>query len=60
MMGEWPELINNPQMEIMDSIHGDNFTQYKIKFEWFKNEKTGAYLLIPDAKGIKPAVITVF
>lgn len=60
IMGEWPALINNPQMEVIDSIHRDNFMQYKIKFEWIKNEKTHAYLLIPDVKGTKPAVITVY
>lgn len=60
LMGSWPPLIHNPEMEIIEYTHRENFTQYKIKFEWIKGEKTTAYLLVPDAKGRKPAVVTVF
>lgn len=60
MMGQWPPLIKKPEMEIIETTKRDNFTQYHISFEWRRNEKTSAYLLIPETEGKKPAVITVF
>ena len=60
MMGKWPPLINNQKLEYIETIHRENFTQHHIRFYWTPNEQTDGYLLIPDGKGIKPAVITVF
>ena len=62
MMGRWPPLILHPSVEIMSSIHRDNFTQYSIRFNWRPDETTDAYLLIPDdsTSKKKPAVVSVF
>lgn len=60
MMGEWPPLIKNQKMEVLETTQKDGFTQYRIRFYWLPDEKTEGYLLIPDAKGKKPAVITVY
>jgi hypothetical protein len=60
MMGEWPPLIKNQKMEVLETVHKDGFTQHKIRFLWIPDEKTEGYLLIPDRKGKKPAVITVY
>ncbi len=60
MMGEWPSLIKNQKVEILETIHRENFTQHHIRFYWTPNEQTLGYLLIPDGKGEKPAVITVY
>lgn len=60
MMGEWPPLLTDQQMQFLDSTRRDGFTQYKIRFYWTPNEQTNGYLLIPDGKGKNPAVITVF
>ncbi len=60
MMGEWPELIKDQELEFLDSVKRENFTQYKVSFNWLPNEKTEGYLLIPNGEGSKPAVITVF
>ncbi len=60
MMGPWPELISKPPVEIIETIHRENFTQYRIRFNWRKDEQTEGYVLVPDKKGKKPAVITVF
>ncbi|MGB4398102.1 MAG: prolyl oligopeptidase family serine peptidase [Daejeonella sp.] len=59
-MGIWPDLIKNQKIEIIDSSRRDGFTQYRIRFYWMPNEKTDAYLLIPDREGKKPAVVTVY
>jgi dienelactone hydrolase len=60
MMGEWPPIIKNQEIEILETIHRENFTQHRIRFYWTPNEQTEGYLLIPDSKGKKPAVITVY
>lgn len=60
MLGHWPALILNPEVEILDSIHLENFTRYHIRFNWRADEETAAYLFAPDGEGKKPAVISVF
>ena len=60
MMGKWPPFIKKQKMEVLETIRRENFTQYHIRFNWTPTEKTTAYLLVPDGKGKKPAVITTF
>lgn len=60
MLGEWPELIKDQKLDFLDSVKRENFTQYKVSFSWLPDEKTEGYLLVPNGKGKKPAVITVF
>ena len=60
MMGVWPPLIEDQEVEIFETTHRENFTQYRIRFYWTPNEKTEGYLLIPDVEGKKPAVVTVY
>ncbi|MEO5648801.1 MAG: alpha/beta hydrolase family protein, partial [Ginsengibacter sp.] len=60
LMGEWPPLLKDQEMKMLDSIHREGFTQYRVEFYWTPHEKTQGYLLIPDNKGKNPAVITVY
>jgi len=60
MMGQWPPLIENQEIEIVGSIKKDGFTQHRIRFKWLPDEITEGYLLIPDGEGKRPAVITVY
>ena len=60
MMGPWPDLITKPKLEIIETTHRENFNQYHIRFAWRRDEETEGYVLVPDSKGKKPAVITVF
>jgi dienelactone hydrolase len=60
MMGEWPPFLKDQKMKLIDTVKRDGFTQFRIRFKWMPNEETEGYLLVPDAKGKKPAVITVF
>lgn len=60
LMGKWPALITDQKLEYLDSIRRDGFTQYKIRFSWVPGQKTNGYLMVPDGKGKKPAVITVY
>lgn len=60
LLGKWPPLITDPDVEFLESKHRDNFTQHRIRFAWTPNEKTTGYLLIPDGDPPHPAVVTVF
>ncbi len=60
MMGKWPALITNQKLEILDSTRIEGFTRYRVRFSWIPGQKTNGYLMVPDGKGKKPAVITVY
>ena len=60
MMGVWPPFIKDQKMELLETTHKDGYTQHHIRFNWVPDQKAEGYLLIPDTKGKKPAVITVY
>lgn len=60
MMGEWPAMLEDQEMEIVESSKREDFTQHTIRFEWVPGQTTTGYLLVPEGEGIFPAVITVF
>lgn len=60
MMGEWPDLLTDQELEIIESEKKEDFTQHKVRFNWLPGEATEGYLLVPDGGGQKPAVVTVF
>jgi dienelactone hydrolase len=60
LLGEWPALITQPDVQILEEVQRENFRQLKIRFLWTPNEHTTGYLLIPDGEGKRPAVVTVY
>ncbi|MCG6155387.1 alpha/beta hydrolase family protein [Rubinisphaera margarita] len=61
LMGEWPELITDPEVEVLETTERDGFTQHKIRFGWLPEQFTTGYLLIPnDGNEPKPAIVTVY
>lgn len=60
MMGPWPDLIEDQELEILETTRRENFTQHKVSFEWVPGQETAGYLLVPDEAKKAPAVITVF
>ncbi|QDV22183.1 dienelactone hydrolase family protein [Aureliella helgolandensis] len=60
LLGEWPPLLTEQELQIIDSVQREDFTQHRIEFEWMPGEKTQGYLLAPQAQGPLPAVVTVF
>lgn len=60
LLGEWPPLITDPQVEILASAQRENFNQHTIRFQWTPNEQTTGYLLVPLTPGPHPAVVTVY
>ena len=60
LMGQWPKLIMKPKVIILSEIRRENFRQLKVRFKWTPVESTTGYLLIPNGKGKRPAVVTVY
>ena len=60
LLGNWPALIEHPKVEILKTTRRENFVQHQIRFKWTSNALTTGYLLIPDGKGKRPAVVTVY
>jgi len=60
LMGHWPRLLTEPDVEVLEVTRRENFEQRRIRFRWTPNEVTTGYLLIPDGKGRRPAVLTVY
>lgn len=60
MMGEWPPILQDQQLEITHTVDKESYLQHTVRFYWTPNEQTEGYLLVPKTKGKKPAVITVF
>lgn len=60
LMGPWPEVITDPEVEILKTERREDFTQHTVRFLWTPAEKTTGYLLVPDGEGKRPAVVTVY
>jgi dienelactone hydrolase len=65
LMGHWPPLITQPDVEILETEQRDNFAQHKVRFLWTPSEKTVGYLLVPNdddqhPEKTRPAIVTVY
>ncbi|MEZ6091651.1 MAG: prolyl oligopeptidase family serine peptidase [Pirellulaceae bacterium] len=60
MLGQWPPLMTDQELELLDSTKREDFVQHRVRFRWTPDESTQGYLLIPDGQGKRPAVITVY
>ena len=55
MMGPWPEVIEDPKVEYLESERRENFTQRRIRFLLMPEHITESYLLTPDGEGRRDA-----
>jgi hypothetical protein len=60
LLGAWPPLITDPEVEIIESQQREDFQQLRIRFRWTPEEFTTGYLLIPAGTGPRPAVVSVY
>ncbi len=59
-MGEWPDIIENPTVEYLDTLKRNTITQYKIRLEVAEGWTRDAYLLVPDLEGPLPAALVLY
>jgi hypothetical protein len=60
IMGAWPEVIEKPKMEILESKQRENFTQKRIRLEIGHGQTGEGYLLMPEGRGPFPAVFVPY
>lgn len=60
LMGAWPAIITEPEVEVLEQEEREGFQQLKISFQWTPHETTTGYLLLPPGDGPHPAVVTVY
>ncbi len=61
LLGKWPPLLEKPNVEFLDKVRRENFTQHKVRVEFAPDGRTtGGYLLVPDGRGPFPAVVIVY
>ena len=60
MLGKWPALLTDQELQIVESTQRENFVQHRVRFRWTPDETTEGYLLVPDGQGKRPAVVTVY
>lgn len=60
IMGAWPEVIEKPKIEVLETKQRENFTQKHIRLEIAQGQTDDGYLLIPEGKGPFPAVFVPF
>ena len=54
--GHWPEVIENPTVEVIETKKRENFLQKRIRLEIAPRQTAEAYLLIPEGSGRHAAV----
>ena len=60
LMGAWPALLQQPKLEILETIRRENFTQHKVRVPFAEGQTVAGFLLVPDGKGPFPAVLVPF
>ena len=59
-LGPWPELDPEVRLEVLGSTESEGITRHRVRFPWTPTETTEGYLLVPEGKGRRPAVISVY
>ena len=61
IMGDWPPLIEKPEIKYIEKQKRENFTQHKVRIEIAPGRQTvDGYLLIPDGQRVCPAMLVVY
>lgn len=60
LLGDWPEILENPETEYLETTQRGSITQHQLEVEVAPGWTRNAYLLIPDVEGPLPAALVVF
>lgn len=61
MMGPWPPLIDQPEVELVTTTTRDAVTQHQVRLQIALGEQwVDGFLLVPDGPGPFPAVLVVY
>ena len=60
VMGPWPPLIARPEMQVLEELPRDGFTQRRVRLKIAPDRTTDGYLLVPDGPGPFPAMLVFY
>ena len=60
LMGPWPPPIERPKLEVLSESHRDNFNQRRVRLEIAPGQTGEGWLLVPEGRGRRPAVVVVY
>jgi hypothetical protein len=60
IMGAWPPLIERPRVDVLGTERREGFEQRRVRVEVATDRTMDGYLLVPDVRGPRPAVLVVF
>lgn len=61
MIGDWPALIERPEVEYLEVKKREGFTQHRVSVEIApRGQVVGGYLLVPEGEGPFAAVLVVY
>src|SRR5262249_5132110 len=60
LMGPWPPLLQQPQLEVISQSRRDNFNQRRVRLEIAPGQTGEGWLLLPNAAGRHAAVLVVY
>lgn len=60
LMGEWPPLLTESRLQVLDAVRRESFTQQRVSLEVARGQFTEGWLLVPDGSGPFPAVLVPF
>ncbi|HEX8201811.1 MAG TPA: hypothetical protein VF590_15150 [Isosphaeraceae bacterium] len=60
ILGAWPPPIARPRLEVLATERRDDFAQERVRLEVAPDRTVEGYLLVPDGRGPRPAVLVVY
>ncbi|HYF36962.1 MAG TPA: prolyl oligopeptidase family serine peptidase [Prosthecobacter sp.] len=60
LMGEWPPVLEHPQLDILETSQREGFTQHRIRLQIAPRQTGEGYLLTPPGSGPFPAAFVPF
>ena len=60
LMGPWPPLLKQPKLEFLSRTQRENFTQHRVRLEIAPQQTGEGWLLVPEGKASKSAVLVVY
>jgi len=60
LMGPWPPLLDNPELQILSTTNRESFVQHRVRVPTAPERTQEGWLLEPKGKGPSPAVLVVY
>ncbi len=59
-LGPWPELVEHPNLEVLERAERENFRQHRVRVQIAPDQTVDGYLLVPLEGGPFPGIVVPF